>query len=132
MNIIETVSNTYEVGQSILITDLYDVHELTDESERIGHCAPPICWDEPLIVKTMSAPEAKIMVKTLADSTLWDAYNKDASRKQKSIVAKKVKSFDPTRVVVLDNNIIVDGNHQVIAAIMCNEPILYVDLGEWG
>lgn len=125
------LNESYAAGQSILITDLYDTHELTDESEALGHVAPPIYWDDPLTIKSMSAEQAKATVMARGDLTLWDAYERDASKKQKAIVARKAKSYDTNRVVVLDGTEIIDGNHHVIAAILTGNPILYVDLTDW-
>lgn len=122
----------HTVGQTVLITDLYDTNELTEETEALAHACPPIYWDEPLTLRTMSASDAKNSIMAMIGNlTLWDAFERDASKKQKAIVNKKVKAFDHNRVVVLDGGAIVDGNHHVIAAIILDKPILYVDLGEW-
>ena len=79
----------------------------------------------------MTAEQAKATVMARGDLTLWDAYERDASKKQKAIVARKAKSYDTNRVVVLDGTEIIDGNHHVIAAILTGNPILYVDLTDW-
>ncbi|RYF09433.1 MAG: hypothetical protein EOO77_23835 [Oxalobacteraceae bacterium] len=116
----------------MLITDLYDSDELMDESEALAHACSPMNWDDPLTVETMTAEEAKERVMARrGELSLWDAYQRDASKAQKAIVAKKAKAYDRERIVVLDGIDIIDGNHHVIAAILTNNPVLYVDLTEW-
>ena len=132
-NWITAIAELFEgfgVGQKILITDLYDNYELMDESELISQYAPPTDWDIPLTIRVMS-PEQAREVKTIYGNTVLNAYEIDASKQQKNIVARKVKNYDRNRVIVTCSNTIVDGNHQIIAAILTNNPVLYVDLDEW-
>lgn len=127
---INIIVEGFDPGQQVRITDLYEPHELTDESERIAHCAPPMNWDDPLTVRSMSAHEARQII-TPAGNTVWDAFQSDASKGQKRLVAQKVKDFDPDRIIVIEDDTIVDGNHQLVAAIMADHPVLYVNLSEW-
>lgn len=117
------------VGASVKLTDLYTSAELSDESERLAHVAPPIIWDEPLAIHEMTAEEAKSVV-TAAGTTVWDAYQAEATKAQERIVRNKIKSYDFDRIIVLDDGEIIDGNHHLIAAIISENPVHYVDISK--
>lgn len=122
---------TENVGNQIRLIDIYSPSELSDESEVIAHEVSPMEWDQPLTVKTMTPDEAKRVESRHPGLSLIDSYTKDASKKQKKIVADKIAKYDEERIVVLSGDTIIDGNHHVIAGILGGKPILYVDLAEW-
>ncbi len=117
-------------GDTILITDLYDARELTDESEVLWTYAPPIEWDKTLTVRQMP-PSDISNLKTMHGLPLVATYEENATRAQKRIVQKKMKDYDPNRIVVICDDEVVDGNHHAIAAILAQQPMLYVDLMDW-
>lgn len=122
---------TEGAGQQIRLIDIYSPSELADESETIAHEVSPMEWDQPLTVRSMTPEEALSIESRQKGLRLIDSYTKDASKKQKKIVADKIAEYDEERIVVLCDNTIVDGNHHVIAGILSGKPILYVDLSEW-
>jgi hypothetical protein len=126
---INLLLETNQGGRKVLLTDLYTVGELRDEGEKIAHETSPIDWEIPLTVHVMS-PEQSREVEAYHGVTVFVAYEKDATKAQKRIVAQKIKDFDEQRIIVLSANEIVDGNHHLIAAIISNKPVQYIDLSE--
>lgn len=123
INMVEDTSHT------VTLLDLYTPSELSDESEQIAHYAPPMDWETPLTVHTMSASDVP-NIEVIAGTKVIDAYKAEATMGQKKLVVAKVRDFDPTRIVVLYRNTVVDGNHHVVAAIQSQRTIQYVDLSE--
>ena len=58
------------------------------------------------------------------------SYKLFASKEQRDIVKHKRKYFDNDRVIVVKGNIILDGNHHTVAAILSDKPIKYIDLND--
>ncbi len=123
INMVEDTSHT------VTLLDLYTPSELSDESEQIAHYAPPMDWETPLTVHTMPVSDVP-NIEVIAGTKIIDAYKAEASMGQKKIVGTKVRDFDPSRIVVLFQNTVVDGNHHIVAAIQSNLAIQYVDLSE--
>lgn len=44
---------------------------------------------------------------------------------------QKSKNFDNDRIIVVMNKTVLDGNHHLIAGILTNKPIKYIDVGEY-
>lgn len=126
----EILEGHYPEGSTIRLTDLYEPYELSDESEVLSHEVSPMEWDNPLTVRVMTSKEA-LGIMSRGELSLIDSFRKDASRKQKKIVADKKAHYDKSRIVVLHKNTIIDGNHHVVAGILSNNPIMYVDISEW-
>lgn len=115
--------------QKVRLIDLYTPSELRDESERLAHSVSVMEWDIWLPVRTMSAEEAR-GIKTRAGNSVLSAYEKEATKQQKKIVAEKIKDFDDSRIIVLELDEIIDGNHHLIAAIKLDKPVRYIDLAD--
>lgn len=113
---------------TIKLEDLYDWDELNDEGEQLYHWVDKNDLEKEFEVKQMSPEQAKGLDTARDDMTVFDAYNKFASKQQKKLVDDKIKHYDFNRVVVLANTTVVDGNHQVIAAILSGNPLKYIDL----
>ncbi len=121
---------TENVGKTVLITDLYSTRQLSNEREAICDYAPPVDWDKPLVVRQMTASVAAGL-QSGSGTDVMDTFETNSTQAQKRIVEKKMKNFDESRIVVLCGQDIVDGNHQVVAAVKLGKPVLYVDLSDW-
>jgi hypothetical protein len=125
INLLESVG-----PQTVLITDLYDYDELQDESELLSQYAPPMDWDKPLTVKTMTREEM-LDLKNQNWDPVVNVYKTDAMRSQRKIVSQKKKSFDENRIIVTCDNQLIDGYHHFIAAYQLGKLLKYVALAEY-
>ena len=113
---------------TITLNDLYDWHELNDESETLYHWTSPPDHDIPFTVKTMQPNDLKKLTTSTGDMTILNAFNKFADQEQKQLVKDKIKNYDKNRIIIIANNTIIDGNHHTIAAILSNNPAKYIDI----
>lgn len=119
--------------QTVTLLDLYDERELTDPREMLHNYAGPFSdWQKPMTVRTMTPEQAKTFRKAESDMTVVDAFKKHATKAQKALVREKAKNFDHGRIIVVADDMVVDGNHHLVAAIMAKQPIRYVDVVELG
>lgn len=115
---------------TITLHDLYDDHELHDESEQLYHWIDDEDLERNFQVKEMSADQAKTLKTARNDTTVFDAFNNHATKEQKRLVQSKAKQYDFNRIIVIAGNTVVDGNHQVVASILSNHLLKYIDLYE--
>lgn len=129
--ITQTVSETAPNDSSpVTLLDLYSQDELDDETEAIYHYGDEETARHPFTVKTMAAQQAKNLLTKKGDITVVAAFKRFADADQKAIVKDKIANFDPSRIVVLDGNKVIDGNHHLMAALAKKQNILYIDLAE--
>ena len=114
---------------TVTLLDLYTPRELMDTTEILHDYAPSMDWETPLNVSEM-AWEKVYELKNIGGDKIFDTFRDHATGAQKKIVAKKTKSFDANRIVVLSGDYVIDGNHHVIAAIIGKRTILYIDLAD--
>ena len=114
--------------QTVKLSDLYDDDELTDprESLHLYVDEKDLLLDFP--IKEMSPQEAKTYMTPRGDITVFDAFKKFASKDQKQLVKEKAKQYDHSRIIVLCNDTVVDGNHHLLAGIIAKQPIKYINL----
>jgi len=116
--------------ETVKLEDLYDWHELNDESETLYHWIDDNDLKNVFEVQTMMPAQAKHLETAKNDMTVYDAFKKFATKDQKALIKNKSKNYDPNRIIVLSGNTVIDGNHHVIASILNNKPLKYIDLSE--
>lgn len=126
----EYVKPTFESlnESTIRLDDIYDWHELNDESESLYHYIDREDLKKDFVVQQMSPEQAKHLETIKNDMTVFDSYIQFASKSQKRLVNFKIKHYDTNRIIVIAGDSVVDGNHQVIASILANKPLKYINL----
>jgi hypothetical protein len=129
MRLMESVAVTKRLA------DLFTPDELWDETEVIGRLAMEYgvsFWKKacafPLPVKE-AAPDHAANHWTNLGRPIKTAF-RNATKQQRQLVAAKAAKFQSDRIVVLDGNQIIDGNHHIVAAIKAGQPIKYIDLAD--
>jgi hypothetical protein len=115
---------------TVMIRDLYNRDELDDNDDDADTIAHMVDYYDPTHypVKILSSEQLKKLKTTIGDMTVLQAYKNHADKDQKSIVKSKSKKFDDNRVIVLDGNKVIDGNHHVIAAIQLNKTVKAINI----
>ena len=116
------------LGATVKLADLYDDYELHDQREMLTNYVDPEDIDKDFVVQTMTPAQAKTYVTARDDMTVVDAFKQFASREQKRLVREKAKRYDADRIIVVFDRSVIDGNHQLMAGIIANRPIRYIDL----
>lgn len=130
-NIITNISKITNLTEATTtLNDLYDYHELNDESEDLYHWTNPDQFDTQYTVKIMFPDDIKRLKTSTGDISITQAFKQFASPEQKQLVKDKAKNFDHNRIIVIANNTIIDGNHHAIAAIVSDNPVNYIDIYE--
>ncbi len=117
--------------QRVKLADLYDEGELEDESEAMYQYVDPEDLDRTFIVREMTPDEAKTYTTPHNDMTVIDAFKQFASKEQKSLVKGKRAQYDASRIIVVINKTVLDGNHHIVAGILNRQPIRYIDLADY-
>lgn len=125
ISIIESAQTTISLDEIYLD----DYSALDDDSELINQFVSPSDYSIPMPLKEMSPTEAANRLR-LDGEPIMDVYGEHATDDQKEIVQDKIDRFDKNRVVVLNGNMVLDGNHHVVAAIISGKPFKYVDIQE--
>lgn len=115
---------------TVKLTDIYSDDELNDVSEVIHAYIDDDTISKEFTVRTLSAEEAKNLWTHRGDMSVIEAFKHFADKEQKTRVREKMKNFDPNRIVVLDGRKVLDGNHQVVAAILSDNEMKYIDIGD--
>lgn len=115
-------------GKTVKLTDLYTGAELMEETELLGLNVCGNDLDRTFLVGRMSAED-------LADlnhggESVFDLYDREATRKQKSLVRSKAKNFEESRIIVVSGTDLIDGFHHVIAARELGREVLFLDLAQ--
>ena len=114
-----------------LIPDLYeDEEEVFDTSEIRSEFIDESDLEKEFTIKVMEPQVAKTIESSISNSTVWEVYNASSSNEQKKLVQYKVKNWDDDRIVLLMGKTLLDGNHHLIAGILSNNKIKYIDLSE--
>jgi hypothetical protein len=122
--------NWYKISQKIRLQDLYDDYELNDSSEAKYNFLSPEDLNKQFTIKTMSPQEMKNLKTHFGDNTVIDVYKNFATPDQKQIVDDKIKYFEHDRIVLIANKTLLDGYHHVVAGILSNRPVKYIDIYE--
>lgn len=119
----------------VCLNQIYNTAKLNDEEEKLGRYSVEYgrsFWELAcsflLPVREITAQEAA--VKWKSDRRSIKASFRYANAEQREVVSNKVSNFDENRIVVLDGNEIVDGNHHVLAAVRTERPIKYLNLAD--
>lgn len=125
INIVEGISET------ISLEEIYAVGNspLYDDSEIINQFVSMMDYELQMPIRYMSASEASTRL-TANGEPLIDVYNENADDEQKEMIQYKIDHFDNDRIVVLNGDMVLDGNHHIIAAILSDRPFKYVDIRE--
>ena len=115
---------------TVKLIDLYDEYELDDQREMLSNYVDTEDLDKDFTVHTMTPAQAKTYVTARDDMTVVDAYKQFANRDQKRLIRDKAKRYDADRIIVVFNHSVIDGNHHLMAGILANRPIKYIDLSE--
>lgn len=110
------------------LSDLYDGYELNDESEAMYNYISEDMLDKEFLVQTASPTFLRKLKTFRNDITVFDAFKNFADKDQIDLVKYKMNNFDPNRIVIVANETLLDGYHQVIAAIMSNRLQKYIDI----
>lgn len=110
------------------LIDLYDEADLEDESETISHFVGPEDYEVALPVVTIAVPELLKLRTPAGDMSVIEAFDEFAEPEQEKIFKKKMKNFDPDRVIVVHGDRVIDGNHQVVAAHRLGRVVQAIDL----
>lgn len=116
-------------NEFISLDEIYldDDSPLDRDNEIINNFVSPMDYDIKMPVRTMNANEASTRI--LVDGRpLIEVYKDHATDDQKETVQYKIDRFDKNRIVVLNGDMVLDGNHHIIAAILSNRPLKYVDI----
>lgn len=111
------------------LTDIYSDAELYDEEEILGLRLQEYDWRGiDLPVREMSAEEVTRLCGRDGVSTVIAIFRAFAEPWQRELVREKVRDFDAGRIIIVEGNVVVDGNHHVVAAVRKKKPIFYIDL----
>ena len=117
--------------QTIKLTDLYDDNELNDETEIMYNFIDVDDSNRNFKVHTMTPQQAKNIKTASKDTTVYQSYKDFATKEAKLLVNEKIKYWDRDRIILLINDVLLDGNHHFIAGIKTNKPIKYINLAEY-
>lgn len=118
-------------GTTVKLTDLYDQYELHDERETLYHFIESEDLEREFVVREMTPAQARTYVTANDDMTAYDAYRQFATKDQRQLVRSKVKNFDYSRIIVVMNKSVIDGNHQLVAGILAKQPVKFIDLADY-
>ena len=79
----------------------------------------------------MTPKQAASITTSRDDTTVYQSYQDFATDESTNIVNDKIKHWDDSRIIVLMNSTLLDGNHHLIAGILANKSIKYIDLAEY-
>lgn len=117
-------------GETVTLLDLYDERDLTDPSEQLHNFVSRSDWKIPFTVQTASWEQSAQFRSCGGHETILATFKAHASRGQKKLVKDKMANYDASRIIVVCNDAVVDGNHHIIAAIMAKQPVRDIDLAE--
>lgn len=115
---------------AVTLRQLYSDAELRDEQEAIFHRVDAADLDHKFVVHEMSPDQAKTYLTLRGDMTVVEAFQQFATKDQKRLVRYKVRHFDASRVIVTEDHCVIDGSHHLMAGVVAQRPIKYIDLAE--
>ncbi len=116
------------VEDTVTLGSLYDNSELYDDREFVSHYRE--LSDQSFTVKILPYSNIKYVLTRDGKTSVVDAYKNFATPAQKKLVGEKLRFFDQTRIVIMDGNMVVDGNHHLIAAFKSKKDVKYIDLAD--
>jgi nitrogenase subunit NifH len=115
-------------AETVTLAAICDNGELWDEREYISNFSEHA--NDEFTVQIMPHAEIKKVMTNHGDKTVLQAFRDHAASWQKKLVADKVKNYDNTRIVVMNGNSIVDGNHHLVATYKAKKDLKFIDLEE--
>ncbi|EPX83936.1 hypothetical protein Salmuc_01711 [Salipiger mucosus DSM 16094] len=110
------------------LTDLYDMRDLDDDEEMLFHAVSDDALEFDFEVRTMPAGQITTVKTALGDLTVVEAMEALAEDWQHELIAFKRENFDEDRVVILEDDRIIDGNHHLVAAHLEGRDLRYIQL----
>jgi GNAT superfamily N-acetyltransferase len=112
------------------LNNIYD-GDYPDEDELIWNFVGNQDFDVPFTVKTLNADTLKYMLlDTYGVDELKDLFRKMQPDQKATIEYYKNDPNLSNHIIVVNKNIIVDGNHRALAAVLANKNIKCVDVSE--
>lgn len=131
MKLIYSFEITSKLNENTVnLHDLYDEEEISDRSEAKFAYIDSDDLEKDFEIHVMTPEQAKTYVTSDNDVTVIDTYNNFATAKQKSIIQNKINKWDSNRIILTINNTVLDGNHHLVAGILSNRPIKYINLAD--
>ncbi len=136
MTLLEDASSSCNSDQTLTeatvkLLDLYDDNELHDPSEALHSYIDKDDITREFTIHEMTSVQAKKCVTHKDNMPVFASFKKFATKSQKQLIQNKVQHYDHDRIIVLINNTVLDGNHHLIAGILANQPIKYIDLAQY-
>lgn len=114
---------------TVTLADLYGSYADLDEDEALANNVSASDFDVPFTVKTLQ-PNS---VKTLQPDLIQN-FARFATKEQKQTVAHYKRQFQAqgaaNEIIVLNRQIVLDGQHRAVAAWLAKVPISYIDISE--
>ena len=112
------------------LNNIYD-GDYPDEDELIWNFVGNQDFDVPFTVKTLSADTLKhMLLDTYGVDELKDLFRKMQPDQKATIEYYKDDPSLSNHIIIVNKNIIVDGNHRALAAVLANKNIKCVDISE--
>lgn len=124
--------NWYKTSQQkVSLYDLYDDNDFYDDTEAMNSFLTEEMHEkEDFTVKLANVDELKKFKTYMNDMTVFEAFSNFATEEQKQLVYQMAKNFDHDRIILIANETVLDGNHQLMAAILSGNPQKYIDVYE--
>lgn len=115
---------------TIKLTDIYDERDLWDEDEAISIHVDDASLKLSYEKRVIPHADLASLVSMDGTSTVISVYEDHGDEDQKELVAWKVKEFEEDRVIVIMGNVVIDGNHHLVAAHLSGRDVTAIDLNE--
>jgi len=112
------------------LTDIYTSGELDDEDEALFHAMSEEALEASFDVRDVPHDRLGDLMTMMGDMPVLQAFSDHASPDQEELVRWKMAHFDEERVIVLEGNRVIDGNHHLVAAHRSGRPVRTIDLAE--
>ncbi len=125
------IENASSTQTARLVPDLYDdEYEAMDSEEQRSAFIEEEDFETDFTVFTMTPEQAKKVLTLRGDMTVFDAYQELGDKRAKSMIKDKTTTYDKERIVLMMGENLLDGYHHLIAGILTNNPVKYIDLME--
>ncbi len=118
--------------QKVTLNQIYG-NELPDRNEMIWDHVPPKDFDLPFEVQTIMPNKLDMLLRSQYGVDHIDELFDLMKPNQKQVVKSYRKDPNLSKsIIVIGNNLILDGNHRALAAVLSKRPINYIDVGDIG
>lgn len=119
----------------ITLGELYrDDSTLFDPTEALGRWlddAGMCALDTAFTVREMALPEAGRLVGMDGETPVLELFRTLGRRsKSRAIVKEKMRDFEEGRIIVIEGDKVLDGNHHLVAALQLGRPVLVIDMDD--